>query len=692
MATDDIKKSYEELDNDRISAKSKEDNDSPAINGNNSVEAKRGIDDEFEDDGQCGWGAIKPDCAQKFNNAPGFLFFACLFAITQGMTVNGIIYVVTTTIEKRFDLPSVKSGFISSCYDVAVMVVIVFVTYFGENSHKPRWIGLGALLFAAGSLLFTTPHYLTPFYDFQSTDFKTCDRNSSRTEDCDDDSSSYSKYYAIFVVAQLLHGVGASPLYTLGVTYIDDNVPQKMTAFYLGILNASSLLGPAIGYLLGGVFLSIYTDVRVDTSMLGIDSSSPLWVGAWWLGLLLSSSLSFFVAIPFLGFPKFIPGHKELAKERVSEAHCGSNFQVRAGFGNSLRDFPRAVIQLIKNVPFMFINLSAITEWFLLAGFAVFAPKFVESQFSLSSSWAAILVGLIIIPASIGGAVAGGWFVKHFKLRFRGMIKFCLGALFISFLCIGAFLVNCPDVDFAGVTVAYGNSSIDITNEDANLDSLCNNNCACSTQFNPVCGTDNIMYFSACHAGCATIKSEDDTADETYSDCTCVEAINGSSEAVLGKCTTNCPYQGVFLAFLFLLMFTTILAVVPSQTATLRCVPHSQRSFGLGLQSLLWRAFGSVPGPVIFGAVIDKTCILWEDSCGSQGSCWLYSNRMFSRYSLYIGLAVKVCSLVFLTLALITYKPPPESPPPEKADRQWSTSSSDQITCVNYKESNSTKL
>ncbi|XP_071955520.1 solute carrier organic anion transporter family member 4A1-like [Antedon mediterranea] len=686
--TNEEKKTYDELQNDNKSQ------DFHNTNGTNGSDNNRqipviNIDDELEDDGQCSWGALKPDCAQKFNNAPGFLFFACVFAITQGMTVNGIIYVVTTTIEKRFDLPSVKSGFISSCYDVAVMVVIVFVTYFGENGHKPRWIGLGALIFAAGSLLFTTPHYLTPFYEFESVDYETCDRSGNRTDECDVEKESYSKYYAIFIVAQLLHGVGASPLYTLGVTYIDDNVPQKMTAFYLGILNASSLLGPAIGYLLGGVFLSLYTDVRVDSSMLGINSTSPLWVGAWWLGLLLSCMLALIIALPFLGFPKYLPGHKELAKARVSEAHCGSKFQVRAGFGNSLRDFPMAVLQLLKNVPFMFINLSAITEWFLLAGFAVFAPKFVESQFNLSTSWAAILVGLIIIPASIGGAVAGGWFVKHFKLRFKGMIKFCLASLFVSFLCISAFLISCPDVDFAGVTVAYGNISIDITDEDVNLDYPCNYNCSCSSQFNPVCGTDNIMYFTPCHAGCS--QSEEVDGDKLYSDCTC---INGTSEAMLGKCSTDCPYQAIFLGLLFVLMFTTILAVVPSQTATLRCVPHSQRSFGLGLQSLLWRAFGSVPGPVIFGAVIDKTCILWENACGSEGACWLYSNKMFARYSLYIGLVVKVCSLVFLTLALLTYKPPPESPTSEKNDMQWSSTSttSDPVTCVNYKENTGTKL
>lgn len=37
-----------------------------------------------------------------------------------------------------------------------------------------------------------------------------------------------------FFIAQLLHGAGAAPLFTLGVTYIDENVSKKMSSVYLG--------------------------------------------------------------------------------------------------------------------------------------------------------------------------------------------------------------------------------------------------------------------------------------------------------------------------------------------------------------------------------------------------------------------------------------------------------------------------
>lgn len=38
-----------------------------------------------------------------------------------------------------------------------------------------------------------------------------------------------------------------------------------------------------------------------------------------------------------------------------------------------------------------------------------------------------------------------------------------------------------------------------------NLDDTCNNNCSCTEEnFFPICGRDNVMYYSPCYAGCET--------------------------------------------------------------------------------------------------------------------------------------------------------------------------------------------
>lgn len=43
-----------------------------------------------------------------------------------------------------------------------------------------------------------------------------------------------NKYKYMFIFGQLLHGIGATPLYTLGVSYLDDNLLPATTSLYVG--------------------------------------------------------------------------------------------------------------------------------------------------------------------------------------------------------------------------------------------------------------------------------------------------------------------------------------------------------------------------------------------------------------------------------------------------------------------------
>ena len=52
-----------------------------------------------------------------------------------------------------------------------------------------------------------------------------------------------------------------------------------------------------------------------------IDEESEAWVGAWWLGPLISSVFAVLVALPILGYPERLPGkgRGEIERERESE-------------------------------------------------------------------------------------------------------------------------------------------------------------------------------------------------------------------------------------------------------------------------------------------------------------------------------------------------------------------------------------
>jgi hypothetical protein len=51
-------------------------------------------------------------------------------------------------------------------------------------------------------------------------------------------SSGSFRYVFLFCLAHFLHGVGATPLFTLGVSYIDENVKPSLSSLYLGRLHA----------------------------------------------------------------------------------------------------------------------------------------------------------------------------------------------------------------------------------------------------------------------------------------------------------------------------------------------------------------------------------------------------------------------------------------------------------------------
>ena len=74
---------------------------------------------------------------------------------------------------------------------------------------------------------------------------------------------------------------------------------------------------------------------------------------------------------------------------------------------------------------------------------------------------------------------------------------------------------------------------------------------------------------------------------------------------------------------------------------------------------LFLRLLGTIPGPVIFGYLIDNTCLLWQeqecpslDQVSGGGSCRLYDNHGMSTAMMVTILLVKVLGIVFFGAAL----------------------------------------
>lgn len=210
-----------------------------------------------------GWLKYRPRFLQCCLTSRWILVACSLLVAAEGFVVSGLSSVTITSLEKRFYLKSFQVGGIITCYEVSAVLLTLMVSYYG-HVHKAKWLGSGAIALGIGCLVFAMPQWLSDKYVpivAQASDLclREMSRNITSTEQVCKTSEWY--YILVFVLGQLLIGAGASPVYSLCTAFIDENVSRKNSGICLAIFYTVSGLGPAFGFLFGGLFLTIYVDI-----------------------------------------------------------------------------------------------------------------------------------------------------------------------------------------------------------------------------------------------------------------------------------------------------------------------------------------------------------------------------------------------------------------------------------------------
>ncbi|XP_074110780.1 organic anion transporting polypeptide 74D [Cotesia typhae] len=693
----------EKMSNDTVEMHNKLNNNKSITNGNGKVleitalengkllavgdEKSNSLHTEFDDvDVSCGWGLFRPFWLQYFATKQAFLVIFCLTWVLQGMYYTYFVSVITT-IEKLFQIQSKTTGIIMSATEIGQIGSSLLLTYYGGQGHRPKWIAWGMILFALSSFTCSMPHFIfgeqlieqkkalftinpdsasssnhvisslcTPRAHINSSmdldgSYTTDSPNfvSDTTEYCEGtflteqeiQSKITSIVLAIFFVSLLGVGMGQTAVYTLGIPYIDDNVASRESPLYFAITIGVRILGPALGFILGSFCTMIYVDPSDNPQ---ITPNDPRWVGAWWLGLVLISGMLMLVSIAMFAFPSRLPTCKSSPKIEDSKP--------------SLKDFPKAVKRLLRNDILMYRTASSVLHILPIAGLYTFLPKYLETQFRLPAHHANMISGVGGILVMGLGIIISGVFILRIKPNARFVAGWIAFTAVVYAVGMGTLIfIGCPMDDFAGLTTnAEGVASFEPT---------CNADCDCGrNKFSPICGSDKKTYFSACHAACSNFTEIDGKISSFYG-CQCIgqnETLNAAfglssiemSKATMGYCDLECSNFWVYMILFSLFVFIHSTSEVGSMLLILRCVDPQDKAMALGLIQFAIGLFGNVPCPIVYGAVVDSACLVWDNSCGERGACWLYDSNIFRMF--FHGTTGGILTLAFIVDLVVWYK------------------------------------
>ena len=310
------------------------------------------------------------------------------------------------------------------------------------------------------------------------------------------------------IISLILFQVTAK--FILLCTYFDENVAKNEVPMYHSVWFAVGIIGPVLGFVFGGISLNTHTDF-----LKGIQTpdtftpDSPIWVGAWWLGMFICSIVLLIIALPVCCIPN------ELDSAEPQDV----NSTIKR------KNLLQVLKMLFKNKTWLAATIGTLCDAWLIQCLAAFAVRYIMLTFRLSSSMAGLVGGGGLIVAAVVGYLISGAALRKIKTeddteRLRKMTNFSLWGPIVSAVFAFSFFVQCQNpningVDFETTGGSFSKSSSQLL-QASTLECDAGNCAKCDlSYYNPVCDVSTSKtYFSECFAGCEGTN---------VTDCTCAD-------------------------------------------------------------------------------------------------------------------------------------------------------------------------
>ncbi|QQP37532.1 Solute carrier organic anion transporter family member [Caligus rogercresseyi] len=523
--------------------------------------------------------------ASEIRYTPEYMLVYCIIGIIHGMLFS-YFSTILSTIEKIWSQIAGNS-LVYSGNEISQVFFLLALPFMGLVRKRTLFMGYPSCSQDLGYFS------VEPSYDAEALKEPLCTSNSTVHSSCssfEEEAASHlrTKWIGIsfIFIGIFLHGIGASFYNTLGIPYIDDNSEKSNSPMALSFVITAKM-----------------ADERVSqqvTGEPGFDETDDRWIGAWWLGFYIFGPILIVVAPLLILFPERLP-----TKDSEEGEDKTPDFVIET---------PQSTAEWFQLTKTLFIAFL-----FGFIGFITFLPKFIKFNFRKSSSASGIAGGLSTsFPLPSEYSPRGG------SLALWCVISDCIGIFFF----VGIVFIGC--------------------------NSITTSSCHCSqSDYQPVCSIDGTLQFaSPCFAGCTSVdKGGSPDGKKSYGNCSCVSGgkesfpllTNNSSSfsgEVVSKYCEDPSCASHFVMFMALLGIFGIIGSstrIPNLILSLRAIDPRDKASALTLTISLLSLFAFLPATVVFGAIIDMTCEVWETKECSQveSNCLVYNN---GRMRLYAGL------------------------------------------------------